>query len=104
MTLNLNKEETPFPPPYAENGTDSQTVTSGRNDEEESNENQDSLTDPLLQKPIEIKNRDGVTSKGSSVTLHLNNLAKQSDVTMQLTMVCISSKNQDSVNPKGHLS
>ena len=104
MTLNLNKQETPFPPPYAENSTDSQTVTSGRNDDEESSENQDSLTDPLLQKPIEIKNRDDVTSKGSSVTLHLNNLAKQSDVTMQLTMVCISSKNQDSFNPQGHLS
>ena len=104
MTLNLNKQETPFPPPYAENSTGLQTVTSVRNDEKESNENQDSPTDPLLQKSIEIENQDDVPSKGSSVTVHLSSLAKQSDVTMQLTMVCISSKNQDSFNPQGHLS
>ena len=104
MTLNLNKQEAPFPPPYAENSTGLQTVTSVRNDEKESNENQDSPTDPLLQKSIEIENQDDIPSKGSSVTVHLSNLAKQSDVTMQLTMVCISSKNQDSFNPQGHLS
>ena len=102
MTLNLNKEETPFPPPYAENSTDSQTVTSGGNYEEQSNKNEDSLRDPLLQKPIEIENRENVTSKGSSVTVHLNNITNQSDVTMQLSMVCTLNNNEDWFNPQGH--
>ena len=102
MTLHLNKEETPFLPPYAENSTDSQTVTSGGNCEEQSNKNEDSLRDPLLQKPIEIKNRENVTSKGSSVTVHLSNIANQSDVTMQLSMVCTLNNNEDSFNPQGH--
>ena len=102
MSLNLNNGETPFPPPYAESSTDSQAVTSGGNDEENSNENQDSVTDPLLQKSTEIENRENVTSKGSSVTVHLNNIAKQSDVTMQLSMVCTFSNNEDWFNPQGH--
>ena len=102
MTLNLNKEEAPFPPPYAENSTDSQTVASGGNYEEQSNKNEDSLRDPLLQKPIEIENRENVTSKGSSVTVHLNNIANQSDVTMQLSMVCTLNNNEDWFNPQGH--
>ena len=102
MTLNLNKEEIPFPPPYAENSTDSQRVTSGGNYEEQSNKNEDSLRDPLLQKPIEIKNRENVTSKGSSVTVHLNNITNQSDVTMQLSMVCTLNNSEDSFNPQVH--
>ena len=89
MTLNLKKGETTFPPPYAENTADSQTVTIRENEEEKNNKNQASLTDPLLQKPTGIKNREKITSKGSSVTVQLNNIEKQADVTMQLSMVCI---------------
>ena len=100
MALNLRKGETTFPPPYIEHSTDSETVTSGENDDEKINDNQDSLTEPLLEKPIEIEKREKVTSKGSSVTVHLNNLAKQSDVTMQLTMVCIFKNNEDWFSPQ----
>lgn len=84
MASTMDKSETTFPPSYAENNTDLQSVTSGVNNEEKYSEN-----DPLLQKPTEIENREKVVSKGSSATVCLNNPAKQSDVTMQLTMVCI---------------
>ena len=94
MALNLNKGEIIFPPRYAENSADSQRVTIRENDWE-SNENQDSLTDPLLQEPIEIKNREKVTSKGFSVTMQLNNIAKQVDITMQLSMLCIFGNSRD---------
>lgn len=85
----MDKSETTFPPSYAENNTDLQSVTSGVNDEEKYSEN-----DPLLQKPTEIENREKVVSKGSSATVCLNNPAKQSDVTMQLTMVCIYNREE----------
>lgn len=80
----MDKSETTFPPSHAENNTDLQNVTSRIDDEEKYSEN-----DPLLQKPTEIENREKVVSKGSSATVYLNDPAKQSDVTMQLTMVCI---------------